>query len=45
MAQITEGIKKNGKKSYYVRIRMNGKPDVTAVFERLTDARIWISNT
>ena len=45
MAQITEGIKKNGKKSYYVRIRMKGKPEVTAVFERLTDARIWISNT
>ena len=45
MAQIRERIKKNGKKSYFVRIRMKGKPEATASFERLTDARIWGQHT
>jgi len=45
MAQIRERIKKNGKKSYFVRIRMKGKPEATASFERLTDARLWASST
>ena len=45
MAQIRERIKKNGKKSYFVRIRMKGKPEATASFERLTDARLWASAT
>ena len=45
MAQIRERIKKNGKKSYFVRIRMKGKPEATASFERLTDARIWAQHT
>ena len=41
MAQIRERTRKNGKKSFLVRIRMRGKPEATASFERLTDARIW----
>jgi len=45
MAQITERIRKNGEKSYLVRIRLKGKPQVIATFNRLTDARIWVSTT
>ena len=45
MAQIRERFKKNGKKSFFVRIRMKGKPEATASFERLTDARIWAQHT
>jgi integrase len=45
MAQIRERIKKNGKKSYFVRIRMKGKPEATASFERITDARLWARTT
>ncbi|RTZ83975.1 MAG: site-specific integrase, partial [SAR324 cluster bacterium] len=45
MAQIRERVKKNGKKSFFVRIRMKGKPEATASFERLTDARIWAQHT
>ncbi len=45
MAQIRERVKKNGKKSYFVRIRMKGKPEVTASFERLTDSRLWAQQT
>ena len=41
MAQIRERARKNGKKSFFVRIRMRGKPEATASFYRLTDARIW----
>jgi len=41
MAQIRERTRKNGKKSFLVRIRMRGKPEATASFDRLTDARIW----
>ena len=45
MAQIRERVKKNGKKTFFVRIRMKGKPEATASFERLTDARIWAQHT
>ena len=45
MAQIREHILKNGKKSFFVRIRLKGSPDQTASFERLTDAKIWIQQT
>ena len=45
MAQIRERFKKNGKKTFFVRIRMKGKPEATASFERLTDARIWAQHT
>ena len=45
MAQIRERVKKNGKKTFLVRIRMKGKPEATASFERLTDARLWAQHT
>ena len=45
MAQIRERLRKNGKKTFLVRIRMKGHPEVVASFERLTDARIWASTT
>lgn len=45
MAHIRERVKKNGKKSYFVRIRMKGKPEVTSSFERLTDVRLWAQQT
>jgi len=45
MAQIRERFKKSGKKSYFVRIRMKGKPEATASFDRLTDARLWAQHT
>lgn len=45
MAQIRERIKKNGKKTFFVRIRMKGKPEATASFDRLTDARLWAQHT
>jgi integrase len=41
MAQIIERTRKNGKKSFLVRIRMRGEPEATASFDRLSDARIW----
>ena len=45
MAQIRERVKKNVKKSYFIRIRMKGKLEVTASFERLTDAKLWAQQT
>ena len=45
MAQIRERVKKNGKKTFLVRIRMKGKTEATASFERLTDARLWAQHT
>ena len=45
LAQIRERIKKNGKKTFFVRIRLKGKPEATASFERLTDARLWAQHT
>ena len=41
MAQIRERVKRIGKKSFFVR----GKPEATASFERLTDARLWAQHT
>ena len=41
MAQIRERTRKNGEKTFLVRIRMRGKPEAAASFYRLTDARIW----
>ena len=45
MAQIRERTRKNGKKSFLVRVRMRGKPEAVASFDRLTDARIWAQQT
>jgi hypothetical protein len=45
MAQIRERLRKNGKKSFFVRIRMKRQPEVTASFDKLTDARLWASST
>jgi integrase len=45
MAQIRERVKTNGKKTFFVRIRMKGKPEATASFDRLTDARLWAQHT
>jgi len=45
MAQIRERTRKNGKKSFLVRVRMRGKPEAAASFDRLTDARIWAQQT
>ena len=45
MAHIRERLRKNGKKTFLVRIRMKGHPEAVASFERLTDARIWASTT
>ena len=45
MAQIRERNRKNGKKSFLVRVRMRGKPEAAASFDRLTDARIWAQQT
>ena len=38
MLQIRERLRKNGKKPFFVRIRMKGHPEATALFERLTFA-------
>ena len=38
MAQIRERLRKNGKKTFLVRIRMKSHPEVVASFERRTDA-------
>ena len=45
MAQIRERTRKYGKKSFLVRIRMRGKQEAAASFDRLTDARIWAQQT
>ena len=45
MAQIRERIRKNGKKSYLVRIRIKGKPEASASFACHTDAKIWANDT
>lgn len=42
---IDKRIAQNGKISYRVRIRLKGLPMETATFERLTDARIWETQT
>lgn len=43
MAEIKKRKKKNGKYSYTVTIRIKGYPSLSATFEKLTDAQIWIS--
>ncbi|SVD30718.1 uncharacterized protein METZ01_LOCUS383572 [marine metagenome] len=45
MAQIRERVRKNGGKSFLVRIRMKGKLEATASFDRLTDAKFWARST
>ena len=45
MAQIRERTKKDGSKTYLVRIRIKGQPDVSATFSRLTDAKRWAQFT
>ena len=45
MAQIRERLKKDGTKSYLVRIRIKGQSDVTATFSRQTDAKRWAQQT
>jgi len=44
MAEIKERLKKNGKKSYTASIRIKGYPALTATFDRLTDARLWVND-
>ena len=43
MAEIKERIKKNGKISYTVSIRIKGSPSVSKTFDRKTDAKEWAS--
>ena len=45
MAEIKERIKKNGKPSYTVSIRIKGFPPQTQTFDKLTLAREWASST
>ncbi|MCT4552937.1 MAG: site-specific integrase [Alphaproteobacteria bacterium] len=45
MATIEKRPLGNNKFSYRVRIRIKGKPQETASFERLTDARLWAQQT
>ena len=41
MAYIREAKKNNGQKVYYARVRVKGYKEISATFDRLTDARIW----
>lgn len=41
MANIQERIKKDGTKTYTVRIRIKGYPEQVETFGRKTDARLW----
>lgn len=43
MATITKRKKKNGNVSYKACIRIKGYPTITATFDKLSDAKIWIS--
>lgn len=45
MATIEKRELGNNKFSYRVRIRIKGKPQETATFERLTDAKLWAQQT
>lgn len=45
MVQIRERARRDGTKSYLVRIRLKGMPDVTVTFGRLTDAKRWAQMT
>ena len=45
MAEIKKRIKKNGKPSYTVCIRIKGSETISKTFERLTDAKEWEEST
>jgi len=45
MATIEKRSTQDGKTSYRVKIRMKGEKPVTATFDKLTDAKTWISQT
>ena len=45
MATIEQRTTSDGKTSFRVRIRLKGRPALTATFERKTDAREWARNT
>jgi integrase len=45
MATIEKRTTGDGKTSYRVKIRMKGEKPVTATFDKLTDAKTWISQT
>ena len=42
MARIQAKKGTNGKTRYYVTIRMKGHPMLSASFDRLTDAKVWV---
>ncbi|OLA95073.1 MAG: hypothetical protein BHW64_00570 [Candidatus Melainabacteria bacterium LEY3_CP_29_8] len=44
MAVIQERVKKNGKTSFTVIIRIKGHPTVTKTFNRKTDAKDWANS-
>lgn len=44
MATIRERQNGNGRKRYHVQIRKRGHPSQTATFDRLTDAKRWITD-
>ncbi len=45
MASIEKRELNNGSITYRAKIRLKGKPALSATFERLTDAKIWIQQT
>ena len=45
MATIRNRKTSDGKSSYHVQIRLKGHPNVTASFDRLTDAKKWVQDT
>ncbi|OGI28891.1 MAG: integrase [Candidatus Melainabacteria bacterium RIFOXYA12_FULL_32_12] len=45
MATIQQRKRKNGKSTYTVTIRMKGRPNETATFDRITDAKEWAKDT
>ena len=44
MATIQERKRKDGKKTYTATIRIKGSKPMTATFDRLTDAKLWIAD-
>ena len=45
MATITQRFSKNGRKSYFVQVRLRGHPSISMTFERRTDAKEWEART
>ena len=45
MAYIESRIKKDGSKSFRVKVRVRGFPEQYATFTRLTDAKDWAKKT